>query len=181
MNKKILVLGGVVALAGMAFASAATAAGSVLDDAASCSKVLGERERLVCFDRVFPVGMQTSELPSRVTPAPAAAAVPATVVVPATTSSFADGSLRARDKTEKERAAEVKDMTAQITAVKETRVNIWRLSLDNGQIWQQQEMSNGFVPKSGNTIRVERGRMGGYHMALIGETRSPWVRVTRVK
>jgi hypothetical protein len=181
MNKKISILAGMVALAGIALPFAATAADSVLDAAARCSKVLGERERLVCFDRVFPVGTQVSELPSRVTPAPAIAAAPATVVVPATTSSFAEGSLRARDKSETERAAEVKDMTAQISTIKETRASIWRLSLDNGQIWQQQEMNNGFVPKSGNTIRVERGRMGGYYMALIGERRSPWVRVTRVK
>jgi hypothetical protein len=192
MNKKISVLAGIVVL-GIALPMAATAAGSVLDEAARCSKVLGERERLVCFDRVFPVGTEASELSSRVAPAPAlpaaapaaaaAVAVGATAVAvaPSSSSAFAEEAVRARNKTDEERAAEVKNMTAQISGMKETRANVWRLSLDNGQIWQQQEMSNGFMPKSGNTIRVEKGKMGGYYMALIGESRSPWVRVTRVQ
>ena len=151
--------------------------------------MLGERERLVCFDRVFPVGTQVSELPAARAAAPAAAVAPAAAAsaatvpapAPAATSSFADESLKARDKPEKDRAAEVNNMTAQISALKETRANVWRISLDNGQIWQQQDMNNGFLPKAGGTIRIERGMMGGYSMALIGESRSPWVRVTRLK
>ena len=150
--------------------------------------MLGERERLVCFDRVFPVGTEVSELPAARAAAPAAVAPAAgsrhrccPAPAPASTSSFADESVKARNKTEKDRAAEVNNMTAQISALKETRANVWRISLDNGQVWQQQDMNTGFLPKSGGTIRIERGMMGGYSMALIGESRSPWVRVTRLK
>jgi hypothetical protein len=171
-------------------ASAGFAAESQLEGAARCSKVLGERERLVCFDRVFPVGTQVSELPAARTASPSTAVAPAVAATspapvpasaPAASSGFADESLKARNKPDKERAAEVNNMTAQISDLKETRANVWRISLDNGQVWQQQDMNNGFLPKAGGTIRIERGMMGGYSMALIGESRSPWVRVTRLK
>lgn len=146
----------------------ATAAESAADAARHCSQVIGERERLACYDRAFPAGPQTSG--PAATPTPPAAA------------SFGEDSIRKPPKAEDRSAPrEPETLTAQITQIRETRPNVWRLTLDNGQVWQQMDMSGSFLPKAGNTLRIEKGRFGGYSAALMGETRSSWVRMTRVQ
>lgn len=165
-----------------------TAAESAAEVARRCSQVIGERERLACYDRAFPAGPQTSGLaenraPAGAAPAATPAAAPAAAPAPPAAASFGEESIRKPVKAE-DRAArprEPETLTAQITAIREMRPQVWRLTLDNGQVWQQMDMSGGFLPKAGNTLRIEKGRFGGYSAALMGETRSTWVRVTRVQ
>lgn len=169
----------------------AVSAEPAADAARRCSQVLGERERLACYDRAFPAGPQTSELATRSTPpaAPASATMPAPVPAapvaasPAAAQSFGDDSMRRAPGPEEKaaKAAEPTTLTGQIAEIKEMRPNVWRLTLDNGQVWQQMDMSGSFLPKVGETLRIERGRFGGYSAALMGETRSAWVRVNRLK
>jgi len=173
---------------------AGTAAESASDAARRCSQVLGERERLACYDRAFPAGPQTSELatrqappaaapgaPAAAPPAPAAAATAPSTVAPA--AGFGEDSIRRAPSAETRaaKAEEPDNLTAQIASIREMRTNVWRLTLDNGQVWQQMDMNNSFLPKAGQTLRIEKGRFGGYSAALIGETRSAWVRVNRLK
>ena len=46
---------------------------------------------------------------------------------------------------------------------------------------QQMDMDSLFQVDVGDTIQIEKGRLGGYRMARTSNGRSGWVRVTRVK
>ena len=71
-------------------------------------------------------------------------------------------------------------MTAAIVDIKEIRQDTWRMALDNGQTWQQMDMSSSFNPRKGDTVRIEKGKLGGYMAALGPEGKgSGWIRVTR--
>jgi hypothetical protein len=77
--------------------------------------------------------------------------------------------------------AEPATLDATVSALKETRPNVVRLSLDNGQVWQQMDMSTVFQVAVGDTVRIEKGAMGGYRLARTSRGRSGWVRVSRVQ
>jgi hypothetical protein len=86
-----------------------------------------------------------------------------------------------RKEKEKNKPAEPANLEATVTALKETRPQVVRLTLDNGQVWQQMDMSTTFQVDVGDTVRIEKGTMGGYRMARASRGRSGWVRVTRVQ
>jgi len=48
-------------------------------------------------------------------------------------------------------------------------------------VWQQMDMDSLFNLAAGDTVQIDRGRMGGYRMARISKGGSSWVRVNRVK
>lgn len=196
-----------------------------------CSQVLGERERLACFDRAFPAGPESAALaesraaaapapavapvapaavavapssppvaapaPRPPAPAPAVAAPapqppaasPAAVAAPVAAASVAAASPAFGDEQikkgkaarEADKADEPKALTAQVTSLKEIREDVWRMKLDNGQTWQQMDMTRSFVPTVGDTVQIQRKMMGGYTLALAGAKKSPWIRVTRVE
>jgi hypothetical protein len=79
------------------------------------------------------------------------------------------------------KATEPTSLEAKVTALRETRPEIFRVTLDNGQVWQQMDMSSLFHLETGDTIRIEKGTMGGYRMARTSKGRSGWVRVTRLQ
>ena len=123
-----------------------------------CAKLADSLQRLVCYDRVF----QNES----VAPAPRA---------------LGDELLRKSDK-EKAAAGEgtPASLVAVATEVKEIRPNLRRITLDNGQVWEQMESSSLFGVESGDSVRIEKGRMGGYRMSPAGKE-SGWARVARVK
>lgn len=201
-----------------------------------CSQILGERERLACFDRAFPAGPESAALAESraAAPAPVAAPVPAVApVVPAAVAvapssppvaapaprppapapavaapapqppaaspaavaapvavasvaaappSLGDEQLRkSKAAREANTAGQPQALTAQVTSLKEIREDVWRMKLDNGQTWQQMDMTRAFVPTVGDTVQIQRKMMGGYTLALAGSKKSPWIRVTRVE
>lgn len=194
-------------VAGLMSTGSAFAAEAAADAAKRCAQILGERERLACFDRAFTAGPETAALAeSRAAAAPAPAAVVATAApVPAprpaaasvaapvaaasvataatvaATPALGDDQIRKYDKQAKEDSDEPKNMTAKVTAIKEVREDTWRMNLDNGQVWQQMDMSSTFNPNVGDTVQVQKKMMGGYSLALAGDKKSPWIRVTRVQ
>jgi hypothetical protein len=86
-----------------------------------------------------------------------------------------------RSHKEREAAGEPTSLEAKVTAAREIRQATYRVSLDNGQIWQQMDMSTLFQVAEGDTVRIEKGAMGGFRMARISNGRSGWVRVSRVQ
>jgi hypothetical protein len=201
MNRHIQI--GAVLLAGLVSVSA-LGADAGRDAANRCAQMLGERERLACFDRTFPAGPETAALAQSraaapavsppaaapAAPAPAApgglslkAATPAPVAATGTTGVFGDEQVRRKDQATRkaEAAAQQQTLTATVTTLKETRPGVWRIALDNGQTWQQMDMSMQFTPSVGDTVQIERKMMGGYSLGLAGGKKSPWVRVARTE
>jgi hypothetical protein len=78
-------------------------------------------------------------------------------------------------------ATEPLEFVATVTALRQTVPNSRVITLDNGQVWQQLDMSSTFHPSVGDTIQVQKKMMGGYSMALAGEKKSQWIRVTRLE
>jgi hypothetical protein len=165
-NKSLVAL--MAALAPLSFAAAQD-----LDAGRRCAQVADSLQRLVCYDGVF----------RNAAAAPASAAVPA-VAAPAATAAVAAPALGdehvKKPDMEKKKSAEQIRLTAVATEVRQMYNNMARVTLDNGQVWDQQDISVLFSIVSGDTVRIEKGRMGGYRMGKDDKS-SGWVRVTRVK
>jgi len=165
----------VVSLALAALAPAGAAADGSLQQARACAAIQDSLQRLVCYDRVF----APSAAPAAVAPAPAVAAAPAPPVADPRESFGAD-QLK-RTEAEREATPEPRTLTATVSQVREMRPSVFRVTLDNGQVWQQMDMDSLFNLAAGDTVQIDRGRMGGYRMARISKGGSSWVRVSRVK
>lgn len=144
----------------MGVGGTALAAESTSDAARRCAAITDSLARLVCYDQVYnPAPGSTGAAASASAPV---AAPPAPAV------SFGDDAKK-KSKTERA-AAETKapsSLTANVTALLDTQGNMYRVTLDNGQVWQTQEWRSMFVLKVGDTVRIDKGTMGGYRMARV--------------
>jgi hypothetical protein len=167
-------------LTGITAASLAADGGS--ESARRCVSIKDSLARLVCYDKAFQ--NESTEPPAAtLRSAPPRASTPSALPVPPTPAvappSLGEEHLR---KTVKERDREqVSDLTAVVTALKEIRQNTYRITLDNGQVWEQMDLGNGFRIAPGDTVRIERSKMGGYYLARQGPRSYGQVRVTRLK
>lgn len=186
--RKQLWMAGMLAVAG----GVVVAAEPSVEAGVRCAQVKDSLERLVCYDRVFS-GAQVpvaAPAPRAVAPAPAApvAAPAAPVAAPAAVAStpppapreFGDDQVK---RSEKQRQAESgpTSLTAQVSGLREYRPRTYLITLDNGQIWRQMDMDSLFQVAEGDTVQIEKGRLGGYRMARTSNGRSGWVRVNREK
>ncbi len=167
------------------FAGSAMAADAALETARRCVQLKDSLERLVCFDRAFadmpaaaPATVASAApVTAPVKAAPALATAPAVVATPP---ALGDDSVK-RSVKAREVEAGPTTLTAVITDLRETRPNVFRMTLDNGNVWQQLDLASTFYVKAGDTVKIEKGRMGGYRMARVSGSGGGWVRVTRVK
>jgi hypothetical protein len=180
-----------LATAGLVASASGFAADPQVEGGRQCAQLKDSLQRLVCYDRIFQAGDSSVPAPSAAprtaapapVPAPApriVAAAPAVAAAPVATPALGDESVQRKEK-EKNKPAEPTSLEARITALKETRPQVVRLTLDNGQVWQQMDMSTVFQVSVGDSIRIEKGAMGGYRAARTNGSRSSWVRVTRVQ
>ena len=182
-----------LAVAGLISSVPGLAADSQLEAGRQCAQVRDSLQRLVCYDRVFqggdsapPAAVQAPR-PAVPAPVPAPVTVPSPVPAPAVAAPVAaapalgDESVQRKARAREEKPAEPSTLEASITALKETRPGVVRLTLDNGQVWQQMDMSTVFQVAVGDTVRIEKGTMGGFRLARTSRGRSGWVRVTRVQ
>lgn len=156
------------------FCGAATAADATLEAGRRCVQLTDSLQRLVCFDRAFAAAPAQAAAPASVN-APVPVAAPSAVVP-----SLGDENLkrRARDPAA---ADEPRSLTAKVAGLRETRQNVFRITLDNDQVWQQMDLENRFYLEVGDQVQVEKGLMGGYRMAKTAPNRTSWARVTRIK
>jgi hypothetical protein len=198
MFRKICTLGATLAVLP---ALVLAAEGQQVEAARQCAQQKDSLQRLVCYDRIFladeaspvaaaaapaavaaPVAAAPAAVVAPVAVAPAAVAAPAAAAVvaapkpAAVAPALGDESLK---KNKKDVVEAPKSMEARVTAVRETRPQLFRMTLENGQIWQQMESSSLFHVKNGDSVRIEKGSMGSYRMSLTKG--SGWVRVTRVE
>jgi hypothetical protein len=180
-----------LAAAGLVASTSGIAADAQVEAGRQCAQLKDSLQRLVCYDRIFQAGDSAASLPSSApraaapvtVPAPAPRMAPAAPVIaaaPVAAPALGDESVQRKEK-EKNKPAEPASLEATITALKETRPQVVRLTLDNGQVWQQMDMSSVFQVNVGDTVRIEKGTMGGYRLARSSRGRSGWVRVTRVQ
>ena len=177
-----------LAVASLMGTASVFAADAQVEAGRQCAQVKDSLQRLVCYDRVFLAGEAAAPAaPAAVAPrvvqvpAPVVTAAPAAVPVPVPAPAAAPslGEERVQRKS-KEKPTEPSSLEATVTALKETRPAVFRLSLDNGQVWQQMDMSSVFQVAVGDTVRIEKGTMGGYRLTRTSRGRSGWVRVSRL-
>jgi hypothetical protein len=182
-----------LAAAGLLASGSGHAADAQVEAGRQCALVRDSLQRLVCYDRIFqagdPAGSADAAVPRAAAPvtapaparAPVAAPTPV-VAAPVAAPSLGDEIIQRKNKSkDNEKSAEPASLDATITALKQTRPDVVRLTLDNGQVWQQMDMSSTFNVTVGDTVRIEKGTMGGYRLARTSRSRSGWVRVTRVE
>ncbi len=172
------------------------AADPQLDAARQCTQLKDSLQRLVCYDKaLMEAAPASSTAPVAVAPAPAVRAAPAPAPAPARAPSPAaspapavaaaapalgDESLKRSQKERKESDGPT-SLEAKVTAAREVRQATYRVTLDNGQVWQQMDMSTLFQVGVGDVVRIEKGALGGFRMARVSNGRSGWVRVNRVE
>ena len=136
----------------------ALAADDPVQRAQRCAGIADSLERLVCYDGLF-----RADAP------------------PAGDAAADFGAEQLRGAAGREESQEARTLTATVTELRETRRNVFRVTLDNGQIWQQMDMDSLFHLQAGDTVEINRGRLGGYRMGRTSRGGSAWVRVNRLK
>ncbi len=170
MKSKILFLT-LLCVCGAALAAAPTA-----EDIRHCSAIADSTARLACFDQLSAAPATTAKK------GPVAAPVAPVVVAPAAAGSLGADSMH---KSAEQRAAEAtapSALTAQVTAVLPTQGNMYRITLDNAQVWQTMEGRSVFVVKPGDTVHVEKRSMGNYQVAVVANGKESYsVQAKRLK
>jgi hypothetical protein len=145
-------------------ASAAGAAPTAPEnEAAACTRLDDDRSRLACFDALFPRAS---------TPTAAREA-------PATESVFGvnDTVRRARGETLATDAMPemIESTVARLDPLEPGRS---RITLANGQVWEQVEPSTRFQPRTGEAVTVRKASLGSY---LMRASRGAAVRARRLR
>jgi hypothetical protein len=158
-----------------------TVVGQSLKDIAGCADIESDSGRLACYDRYNPPRKTTAHSSSSTSPVmpappvippvtapvtpPVAKAEPPAGVAAAPTSS-AEFGLSDKAKREKEAAenkpAPPKEVAARVTEVSTPRVGDLLVILDNGQRWMGIERKPSTIVRSGDTVRIRAGALGGY-------------------
>jgi hypothetical protein len=169
----IRLLLGVVTM--LAVSGAVIAAETWPNIARPCAAMTDSLSRVACYDQLY------AKASTAVTaPVPGAASAGASVAV-AGTAAIGDTDLK---KTSADRAGSATPTTAdaRITALREMRPNVYRISLDNGQVWQQEESDLMFQPAIGDTVRIRKGTLGRFDMSHLANGKTGgWARVTRLQ
>ncbi|MDB6013410.1 MAG: hypothetical protein JWL65_5660 [Gammaproteobacteria bacterium] len=73
-------------------------------------------------------------------------------------------------------------LLSSITAMRAAGRATYAISLANGQVWRQEQASDVSVFfRVGDSVRIEKGALGSYHMSTATTGTKNWVRVTRIQ
>jgi len=197
MNKPLLTL---------ALTLSCTAAGAASPPAtlpasvAACLRVTDAGQRLACYDQsvaallpativappAAPVAAATPAIkapPAAPAPPPvaaskAASAVAAAAPVAAPAPTFGQEQLSSKQRPPADPADQT--LHAKVTALRAPVPDTYRITLDNGQVWQQQESRFGFSLTAGDSVTLGKGAMGSYRLWRDADGPKAWVRVTRI-
>lgn len=157
-----------------------------------CATVADDAERLACYDRTFgrpgqsdAVGAVRAADPA-VTSTPVAAPVPAVTVASAPAAPPADpvkdfGLTPAQQKALDPQRVEdpgPASLRATITAVQRQRDGQFVITLDNGQVWAQNDPAERAYPKAGEAVEIRKAALGSF---VLESAQRRLVRVRRVK
>jgi hypothetical protein len=151
-------------------------------DLKSCTTIDDDAARLACYDRLAGRTMSMTATPAPAPEsAPASAAVPATAAAAAATAEKDFGLTPAAKKAlEPEAAGDAKPEAIEraIAAVARDGQDRFVVTLDDGQVWAQNEGKSGVYPRKGENVTISRAAMGGY---VLRSERFGSIRVRRVK
>lgn len=128
-----------------------------------CSRLDADAARLACYDRHFPRATAG---------APPAAPAPAVPVSGAAASTAAerealfglDETVR-RNRGERPASADVPQrIESAVTRLDALEPGRQRVTLANGQVWEQVELASGFQPRVGETVSVRQASLNSYLM-----------------
>ena len=110
---------------------------------------------------------------------------PDVVAAPAKTAAGAPAAFGAEQITKKpsevKKEQQSQELKAIIDSLRQTVPDTWLFTLDNGQVWRQDEARDGFLPEEGDEVTVRKGSMGSYRLSLDKDGSKNWVRATRVR
>lgn len=164
------------------FLAASSQAETLSEALVKCSEQSNSLKRLVCYDRITKNMKQYKGLQQDITqslPAPAPVTSVATPPPPpqppaATKQLTMEQTFGNENKASEERLDKIVAGVSEVSKDARKRLII---TLDNGQIWRQAEGS-GISVKAGQTVYVERGALGSFHMSKDGINRR--MRVKRI-
>jgi hypothetical protein len=136
-----------------------------------CASIQDDTQRLACFDRV------TKEVRAN---AAAAAGQEADAKATRARRDREDFGLNViqQEKKRPEEPKKIDEMTARVAASRRFGAGYYAIMLEDGAIWQVQELDPYFKPpQKGDTVRIRRGMMGGY---LLDVGKQAAIRVRRV-
>lgn len=146
-----------------AVAEMRSASAGVLDPLMACHNVSDSQARLACFER------ESAALAAAVS----SEACPGTVAdkaksqsKPADEFGLAPGEVVERESQKGERAAPLDAINARVTALTPQGDGRLVFTLDNGQIWRQLVNEGELLAKVGDNVRISRGILGAYFIAL---------------
>jgi len=148
---------------GLAFVLAlGCAQGQDLKAAQACARLGDDVSRLACYDAALRVAKPPTARPSG-------------VARTETSAKFGDnGQLHPESK-----ADLPKNLTAQVQQVTPLPAGLYRLALDNGQVWRTTQADLALAFKANDMVTITRRVLGGYEISLAGHSTS--VNATRVK
>jgi hypothetical protein len=138
--------------------------------ARSCTGIADQMARLACYDRAFGVNpVPRSAAPDAATglPQPASAAPPSTVPKRPEDSFGDTGNLRGSVK-----PVLPKRVTATVLNAVALGQGLYRLTLDNGQVWETTETDRAMDFYPSNRVTISRMAFGNYLVSLTGQGRT---------
>jgi hypothetical protein len=155
---------------------------SLQDQLRSCAAVADAAHRLTCFDRLAaalaPAASAAAPIP--VAPPAAPPAAPAPPAVPVASAAAASGfGVSNGPLAAKEQSSKPKSMTAVVAAVSSRGRGELVVTLDNGQVWVQNQAVDYFPLKPGDRVEINVGALESYVMWVPSTRRA--CKVTRVR
>jgi hypothetical protein len=148
------------------------ARGQDLKAAQACTRLSDDASRLACYDAALG---HNSALSAAKPPTTEQTAQQSDVPKTEASAKFGDnGQLHPESK-----ADLPKNLTAQVQQVTPLPTGLYRLALDNGQIWRTTQADLALAFKANDMVTISRRVLGGYDISLAGHSTS--VNATRVK
>ena len=137
------------------------ARGQDLQSAQACTSLTDDAARLSCYDAALRVAKSTAGPAGSPVSPPAATTGPLNVQ-----GTFGDdGRLHTRRKPDVP-----KNLTAQVREVVPLANGLYRLTLDNGQIWDTTEADSAVAFNANDAVSISRGLFNSYRISLTGRT-----------
>jgi len=136
-----------------------------------CTTITADMARLKCYDEQAARQKRQAVPPSGTTAATPAPSKPVPPPPPVAKSSPSEFGLDA-DAVRKKQAAANPDapkspeqLVARVTAVVTKPRGYYRITLDDGQVWEETQHTGGLAPEVGETVTLKRGLLGSYFLS----------------
>jgi hypothetical protein len=155
---------GACLVAGACVLPARAATGS---DGASCVAVSDDAARLACYDRAYgrnaPGKTAATAAPAAAATAARAAPAPAAPKDPVAEFGLTEAAKQAKDPAKAAEAAKAPtSVTAKVISVRFKKYGEFVVTLDNAQVWEQNEPMSSAIVRVGDTVTVKKAVLGSY-------------------